>query len=113
VFPVTEADTAAAMGHPDPGVTVLGSPRIGLWFELATSPLMPEPGGDVRHVGVGLVVHHLGRADVGEEVVVEARVMDASGRAVVFALEATCHGRCVARGVHHRRILEREAPADR
>ena len=105
-FPVTEADTAAAMGHPDPGVTVLGSPRIGLWFELATSPLMPDPGGAVRHVGVGLVVHHLGLAEVGEEVAVEARVVDAAGRAVVFALVATVGERCVARGVHHRRILD-------
>ena len=106
VFPVTEDDTAAAMGHPDPSMTVLGSPRIGLWFELATSPLMPPPGGGVRHVGVGLMVHHLSAAEVGEEVAVEARVMDVSGRAVLFTLEATAGGRCVARGVHHRRILD-------
>lgn len=106
VFPVTEADTAAAMGHPDPFVTVLGTPRIGLWFELATSPLMPAPGEGVRHVGVGLVIHHLAAAEVGEEVAVEARVMDVSGRAVLFSLEATAGGRCVARGVHHRRILD-------
>ena len=105
-FQVTEADTAAAMGHPDPSMNVLGSPRIGLWFELATSPLMPEPGGGVRHVGVGLVVHHLAAAEVGEEVAVEAKVVDVSGRAVVFSLEATAGYRCVARGVHHRRILD-------
>src|SRR5581483_11835693 len=43
LFPVTDADTAAAMGHPDPGVRVLATPRLGLWFEVATSPLMPEP----------------------------------------------------------------------
>lgn len=106
VFPVTGADTAAAMGHPDPSVTVLGTPRIGLWFELATSPLMPPPGGGARHVGVGLVVHHLAAAEIGEEVAVEARVIDVSGRAVTFTLEATAGQRCVARGVHHRRILD-------
>jgi predicted thioesterase len=105
-FRVTEDDTAAAMGHPDPSVTVLGSPRIGLWFELATSPLMPDPGGTRRHVGVGLVVHHLAAVEVGEDVTIEARVMDVAGRAVVFALEATAGERCVARGVHHRRILD-------
>jgi predicted thioesterase len=105
-FRVTEADTAAAMGHPDPTMNVLGSPRIGLWFELATSPLMPDPGATVRHVGVGLVVHHLAVAEVGEEVAVEAKVVDASGRAVMFTLEATAGNRCVARGVHHRRILD-------
>jgi predicted thioesterase len=105
-FPVTEADTATAMGHPDPSMLVLGSPRIGLWFELATSSLMPDPGGALRHVGVGLVVHHVATAVVGEDVAVEARVMDVSGRAVVFVLEATVGERCVARGVHHRRILD-------
>jgi predicted thioesterase len=82
VFPVTDADTAAAMGHPDPDVTV------------------------VRHVGVGLVVHHLDRAEIGEKVAVEARVLGTAGRAVVFTLEATTGDRCVARGVHHRRILD-------
>jgi predicted thioesterase len=106
VFPVTADDTAASMGHPDPDVTVVGSPRLGLWFELATSPLMPPPGSGVRHVGVGLVVHHVGTAEIGEDVSVEARVLEATGRAVVFTLEATAGGRCVARGVHHRRILD-------
>ncbi len=105
-FRVAEGDTAAAMGHPDPSMNMLGSPRIGLWFELATSPLMPAPGGAARHVGVGLVIHHLGAAGIGDDVAIEARVMDTSGRAVVFTLEATTGGRCVARGVHHRRILD-------
>jgi predicted thioesterase len=106
VFPVTDADTAAAMGHPDPDVKVVGSPRLALWFELATSPLMPAPGTGVRHVGVGLVVHHLDRAEIGETLTVEARVLETAGRGVVFTLEATTGERCVARGVHHRRILD-------
>jgi len=110
LFPVTDADTAAAMGHPDPGVRVLATPRLGLWFEVATSPLMPEPATGLRHVGVGLVVHHLGRADVGEEVTVAARVLDVSGRAVIFSLTATAGERPVGRGVHHRRILDVDAP---
>ncbi len=111
VFPVTDADTAAAMGHPDAGMQVLGTPRLGRGFEVATSPLMPAPGTGLRHVGVGLVVHHLGRADVGEDVTVEARVLDVSGRAVVFSLTATAGERPVARGVHHRRILEADPGA--
>jgi len=110
VFRVTDADTAAALGHPDPGVRVLASPRLGLWFEAATSPLMPEPGTGLRHVGVGLVVHHLGGAGVGEEVTVAARVLDVSGRAVIFSLTATAGERPVGRGVHHRRILDVGAP---
>ena len=36
-------DTAAAMGHPDEAVQVLGSPRISLWFELVACELLPEP----------------------------------------------------------------------
>ena len=31
---VAAEDTAAAMGHPDDSVQVLGSPRLALWFEL-------------------------------------------------------------------------------
>jgi predicted thioesterase len=106
VFAVTAADTAAAMGHPDPAVTVLGTPRLGLWFEIASSPLMPAAGSGLRHVGVGLVVHHLAAAAIGEEVAVRARVVDAAGRSVVFAVDATVGERCVARGVHHRRIVD-------
>jgi len=65
-WPVTEADTAAAVGHPDPTVQVLSSPTLGLWFELSSGPVMPDPAGPHRHVGVGLVVHHLDLAHVGE-----------------------------------------------
>ncbi|MEW6470800.1 MAG: hypothetical protein AB1679_00840 [Actinomycetota bacterium] len=111
VYVVGENDTAAAMGHPDAAMAVVGSPRLGLWFELATSPLMPAPDSGARHVGVGLVVHHLGSAVVGEEVTVEARVQATTGRAVVFALTATVDGRLVASGVHHRRILDRHPAA--
>jgi predicted thioesterase len=109
VFRVTDADTAAAMGHPDPGVDVLGTPRLALWFEVATSPLMPEPATGLRHVGVGLVVHHIGAARVGEDVAVDVRVLDVSGRAVVFSVTAMAGDRAVGRGVHHRRILDVDA----
>jgi hypothetical protein len=33
---VSAEDTAAAMGHPDDSVQVLGSPRLALWFELVS-----------------------------------------------------------------------------
>jgi predicted thioesterase len=97
-------DTAAAMGHPDPSMAVLGSPRIGLWFEIATSPLMPGTGQGVQHVGVGLVVHHLQPARIDEEVRVGVEVTKVTGRSVRFSCDAWCGERLIATGAHHRII---------
>jgi len=111
-WPVTDADTAAAVGHPDPTVDVLSSPTLGLWFELSSGPVMPDPAGPHRHVGVGLVVHHLDLAHVGDEVEVAIEVVAVAGRSVVMACDAWCDGRLVATGVHHRVVLERERRRD-
>jgi predicted thioesterase len=99
-------DTAAAMGHPDPAVNVLGSPRISLWFEIVASGLLPEPTPDLTHVGVGILVHHLGKAEVGDKVTVKATVQAVSGRRVVFTCAATVRERLVASGTHQRVLLE-------
>ncbi len=92
-------------------MSVLGSPRIGLWFELATSELMPDPEGGVRHVGVGILVHHLGRAVEGETVTVDVQVDQVDGRSCVFACSARVGGRLVALGTHHRVLLVGSRPA--
>lgn len=105
-YVVEEGDTAAAMGHPDQDVNVLGTPRLGLWFEMSTAPLLPEVGSGVRHVGVGLIVHHLKAVDVGESVRIRTRVVDVTGRAVVFTCEAHSGDRLVGLGTHHRILLE-------
>lgn len=102
---VTAEDTAAAMGHPDPSVQVLGSPRLALWFEVVSCGLLPPPADDLSHVGVGIFVHHLGRADVGETVSVESSCASATGRRVVFTCRATVGDRLVGLGVHHRALL--------
>jgi predicted thioesterase len=102
---VTADDTAAAMGHPDDSVQVLGSPRLGLWFELVSCELLPEPSDDLSHVGVGILVHHLGRADIGETVTVDSTCASAAGRRVVFTCRATVGDRLVGLGVHHRALL--------
>jgi fluoroacetyl-CoA thioesterase len=103
---VSAEDTAAAMGHPDDSVQVLGSPRLALWFELVSCELLPAPSDDLSHVGVGILVHHLGRADVGETVTVESTCASTSGRRVVFTCRAFVGERVVGLGVHHRALLE-------
>jgi predicted thioesterase len=100
-------DTAAAMGHPDAAVQVLGSPRLALWFEVVTCDLLPLPTPDLSHVGAGIVVHHLGRADVGETVAVECTAASVSGRRAVFTCRATAGERLVGLGTHHRGLLVR------
>jgi predicted thioesterase len=103
---VEEQDTAAAMGHPDPSLTVVGSPRIALWFEIVASRLLPQPTKDLTHVGVGILVHHLDTAAVGEPVSVEAAVESVTGRRVVFSCSARSGARLLALGVHQRVVLE-------
>jgi predicted thioesterase len=104
---VTRDDTAVAMGHPDPAATMLGTPRIALWFEIVASGLLPSPTPQVSHVGAGILVHHMAVADIGEEVSVRVRVAAAAGRRVLFSCVATAGERVVALGVHHRVIIER------
>jgi len=99
---VTDDDTAAALGHPDPSAQVLGSPRLALWFELVSCDLLPDPARGLTHVGAGILVHHLGPAVVGETVTVECVCASVSGRRVVMACTARTAQRVVGLGVHHR-----------
>ncbi|MGH9041471.1 MAG: thioesterase family protein [Acidimicrobiia bacterium] len=102
VFPVGEEHTAAAQGHPDPEVQVLASPQLAAWFEIAASGAMPVPPPGVRHLGVGILVHHVGGARPGEEVVVRTTISAVEGRRVLIDCEATVGERLVAFGTHHR-----------
>ena len=101
-FVVAGADTAGARGHPDPDVNVLASPQLAAWFEITASAAMPVPPPGVRHLGVGILVHHLGAAVPGEEVVVRTTVTAVEGRRVLLDCEATVGQRLVAFGTHHR-----------
>ncbi len=108
---VRAEDTAAAMGHPDDAVQVLGSPRLALWFEIVTCDLLPAPSAELSHVGAGILVHHLGRADVGETVSVECTAASVSGRRAVFTCRASVGDRLVGLGTHHRAlVVPRGAP---
>jgi predicted thioesterase len=101
-FVVGMEDTAGARGHPDPEVKVLASPQLAAWFEITASAAMPTPPPGVRHLGVGILVHHLAAAHPGEEVVVRTTVTAVEGRRVLFDCEATVGERLVAFGTHHR-----------
>ncbi len=105
-------DTAAAMGHPDPDVLVLGSPRLALWFELVSCDLLPPPDAGLTHVGVGVLVHHLGGATVGETVSVECTCASVSGRRAVLTCVARVGERLVALGTHQRALVAPGTPRD-
>ncbi len=104
---VTEDDTAAAMGHPDPTVRVLGSPRISLWCELVSEEALPAPSSELTHVGAGILVHHLGEAHVGDRLTLAVTLESVSGRRGVFSCVLTLGDRLVALATHHRVVVAR------
>lgn len=104
---VSEQDTAAAMGHPDPSVDVLGSPRISLWCELVSEEALPGPDANLTHVGAGILVHHLGSAAVGDRVTVRVTLESVSGRRGVFSCVLTRGNELIALATHHRVVIER------
>lgn len=108
-FTVAADDTAAALGHPDAGMDVLGSPRLALWLELGSSPVMPDPDSGVRHVGVGILLHHLGMARVGDTVDVRVEVVGVDGRTVHLVCDARSNGDLVGSGSHQRVLLPADA----
>jgi predicted thioesterase len=111
-FLVGVEDTAAAQGHPDPEVKVLASPQLAAWFEIVATAAMPTPPPGVRHLGVGILVHHLGAAHPGEEVVVRTTVTAVEGRRVLLDCEATVGERLVAFGTHHRVLRPASGDSD-
>lgn len=106
VLDVTEDDTAAAMGHPDLSVRVLGSPRISLWCELVAEEALPPPSPELTHVGAGILVHHLSGAEVGERLTLVVTLESVSGRRGVFSCVLTSGDRLVALATHHRVVVK-------
>ncbi len=60
---------------------------------------------------MGILVHHVARAVVGETVMLMATVVAVADRTIVFSCEARGGERLVALGVHQRVILDSPSSA--
>ena len=111
--PVTDADTATALGSGD--VAVLATPRLLAWMEAATTVAIADeltPGRTT--VGTRVEVDHLAASPVGAVVWVRADLLAVDGRALTFAVTAEDgSGRRVGEGRVVRAIVDRERFLDR
>lgn len=84
---VGTSDTAEALGSGD--VPVLATPRLLAWLEAATvAALRGLPEGRTS-VGTRVELDHLRATPVGVAVTCTARVVEADGRTVTLAVEAS------------------------
>lgn len=104
---VTDADTARALGSGD--VDVLGTPRLVALLEAAAvDALRGALDHGTTSVGVALEVEHLAATPVGGTVLAEATLTQVDGRTLHFTVQAHDDHRQVARGEHHRALVDRE-----
>jgi predicted thioesterase len=108
-FPVTDADTAAALGSGD--VPVLATPRLLAWLEAATclaAEAAGSTGGERTSVGTRVSIEHLQATPVGGRVEVTAELARADGRLLRYTVAATDDaGRLVATGEVTRVVVDR------
>ena len=90
-------------GHVQGMPMVYGTPFMIMAMEIASSKaILPHlPAGWVS-VGSEVNIRHLAPTPVGAEVVVTARVVEVSGRSVLFAVEAHDGERKIGDGFHRR-----------
>ncbi len=106
-FPVTERDTAVALGSGD--VAVLATPRLIAWLEAATvAATAAELPAGATTVGTRVDVEHLRASAVGARVEVTATVTASTERSLAYAVRATCDGEIVASGQITRIVVDRE-----
>lgn len=102
---VTEAMTADQFGNP--GFPVLATPMLAALCEQAAIKVLVgrlEPGQG--SVGTRLELDHLAATPLGMPVAITATVTAMDGKQLVFALEARDAHEVVARGVHHRFLVQ-------
>ncbi|MBM7078244.1 thioesterase family protein [Micromonospora humida] len=104
---VTGADTAAAVGSGD--VPVLATPRVLALAEAATvaATAAAMPAGSTT-VGVRVELSHLAATPVGRTVVAHARLVEADGRRLLFAVTVTDGDTTVASGRVERALVDRQ-----
>jgi fluoroacetyl-CoA thioesterase len=111
-FVVTREFTVGAVLNGMP--FVLSTPMMILAMELASvaaaAPHLP-PGWAT--VGSEVNVRHLAPTPVGRTVVATARVVEVSGRALLFAIEAHDGVRNIGEGTHRRAAVNLESFAKR
>lgn len=101
-------DTAAALGHG--GVEVVATTRAILWIEqVAHEALVPYLDAAEVSVGAHVDVRHLLPTRVGESVVIDVVVTDATARKVVFDVEVRTDAGVVMCGAHTRGVVQRSA----
>jgi fluoroacetyl-CoA thioesterase len=105
---VTNDVTAEAMGSGD--VPVLGTPAILAMVErLAVASLADALPPGTTTVGARVELEHLAPTAVGALVSVTVRLVAVDGRRLTFEFEAADPSGDVARGMHLRVAVEREA----
>lgn len=105
---VTDADTAASLGSGD--VEVLGTPMvIALCEKAAVRALAGRLDPGTTTVGVRISLDHLAPTVVGRQVTARASLESVDGRTLDFAVEANDAEGMIARGLHTRVIVERDA----
>lgn len=104
-YRVKEADTAKAMGSGE--VKLLATPVMMVQMEKAATALMKEFLPDEWiDLGVEVFVRHFKSVRVGEEVVVEARIVKVKGSRVTFEVGMDRGSDVIGRGVHVRQIVD-------
>lgn len=103
---VGDADTAATVGSGD--VPVLATPRLVALLEAAAvDALQGALDEGETSVGTGVEIDHVSPTPVGWEVHAEAVLAGINGRHLRFEVRAWDVRGDVARGVHHRAVVDR------
>ena len=104
---VTDAMTAAALGSGD--VPVLGTPAVvALAERAACAAIDGRLGGGETSVGTRIELSHLAPTTVGGAIAAHARLAEIDGPRLVFEVSVSDGSGEVARGTHHRVVVERD-----
>jgi fluoroacetyl-CoA thioesterase len=105
---VGEDDTAEAVGSGD--VAVLATPVVLTLVErAAVAAVAPHLEPATTTVGARVGLDHLSPTPVGARVAATARLDSVEGRRLRFSFEVSDAGGVVARGIHIRVVVGREA----